>query len=262
MKEEKSSQGQSGPRYAQSFYELARPLENGQKSPQYQKVLQIRETLKEYSKSRIHKIASDYRSCRYLDAALNSYHEICKMPSPRKYALEVLRYWLHHPRGGDQFLRDVEVEAWSRKGDEMRDLVAMSNLHQDKGALTTFISDCLLDWFSRITTFLKDVGSREYAQNQKRLQRLMHMHKNKSKPEDLEHAGIVYCEDVILVAILRAVGALLASLLPPLSIFVLYYVKAQIARLCIILGFSAIFSFSLSFFTKARVGEIFAGAAA
>lgn len=69
-------------------------------------------------------------------------------------------------------------------------------------------------------------------------------------------------EDSKLNAFAHFLGTLLASLLPPLSIFVLYFVSSQVDRLCIILAFSALFSFTLALFTRSRGVEIFAATAA
>ena len=69
-------------------------------------------------------------------------------------------------------------------------------------------------------------------------------------------------EDSKLNACAHMVGTFMASLLPPLSIFVLYFVNSQVDRLGIIMAFSALFSFTLALFTRARGVEIFAATAA
>lgn len=55
---------------------------------------------------------------------------------------------------------------------------------------------------------------------------------------------------------------LLASLIPAASIFTLYYVTHMVARLGVILAYSALFSFCLALFTTARRIEIFGATAA
>ena len=72
----------------------------------------------------------------------------------------------------------------------------------------------------------------------------------------------VHHDHAAVHAIARVLGIVVASVLPPLSTFVLYYVHPAVARLCIVLGFSIVFSFALAVFSRATVAEIFVGTAA
>ncbi|KXH56614.1 hypothetical protein CNYM01_10717 [Colletotrichum nymphaeae SA-01] len=60
----------------------------------------------------------------------------------------------------------------------------------------------------------------------------------------------------------RILAVIVSSVLPILSIVALYFIKSQIARLCTIVGFSALCSFALSVLTDARNAEIIATTAA
>jgi hypothetical protein len=55
---------------------------------------------------------------------------------------------------------------------------------------------------------------------------------------------------------------IVAALLPPLTIVALHFIKNVIAKLGFILGFSAVFTFLLAFFTGAKRTEIFTAAVA
>lgn len=81
------------------------------------------------------------------------------------------------------------------------------------------------------------------------------------KHADIE-AGLSHYEDLRLNAISHFVGTMIASLLPAISIFVLYFVHNMLARLGAIMAFSALFSFTLAVFTTAKRIEIFAATAA
>lgn len=76
--------------------------------------------------------------------------------------------------------------------------------------------------------------------------------------------GVALYDDRKLGTIAHMLGTLAASLLPVLSIFVLYFVTNMLDRLFIILAFSTLFSFTLYVFTRARgsVFGIFAATAA
>lgn len=75
------------------------------------------------------------------------------------------------------------------------------------------------------------------------------------------HGQVVYDEGT-LVRITKLMVTALASLLPIVSIVILYFVKSMKARLGIIALFNVLTSFSLAFFTTARRTDIFAVAAA
>ena len=66
----------------------------------------------------------------------------------------------------------------------------------------------------------------------------------------------------MLVAIANAFSTLIASLMPTIAIFVLYFVKSTLARLGVILCFSALFSLALSLVAKAKKIETFAATTA
>ncbi len=69
-------------------------------------------------------------------------------------------------------------------------------------------------------------------------------------------------EDEKINAVSRFIGTLIASLLPAVSIFTLYFVHNMLARLGAIMTFSVLFSFTLAIFTRATRIEIFAATAA
>ena len=75
-------------------------------------------------------------------------------------------------------------------------------------------------------------------------------------------AGLAYFDDSKLNAVAHFLGTFIASMLPAMAIFVLYFVPDLLDRLWIILAFSALFSFTLAIFTKAKRVEIFAATAA
>ena len=74
--------------------------------------------------------------------------------------------------------------------------------------------------------------------------------------------GIFEYPDSSLDRAARTLNTLLSSLLPTLSIFVLYYVKSPPARLGLILGFTIVFAITLQCVSRARPADIFAATAA
>lgn len=75
-------------------------------------------------------------------------------------------------------------------------------------------------------------------------------------------SGLVEYPDRWFQRIARAVATILASLLPAISIIVLYFIKSIAARLGTMAAFTAVFSMSVSAFTSASPAEVFATTAA
>ena len=75
-------------------------------------------------------------------------------------------------------------------------------------------------------------------------------------------AGIVRYEESSVIVVTNIIGTVLSSLLPIISIIVLYLVEETLTRLDIMVVFTTLFSATLTIFTAARRVEIFASTAA
>ena len=74
--------------------------------------------------------------------------------------------------------------------------------------------------------------------------------------------GVIGYEDTTVFKITYWITSIVASLIPILSIVILYKVKSMKARLGIIAGFNVLISMCLSGLTNAKRSEIFAITAA
>ncbi|KAB8754758.1 hypothetical protein FH972_026549 [Carpinus fangiana] len=179
------------------------------------------------------------RLCEY-NEALVQYHSVCSLQSPTKIDLEALRHYLYHPSGGDGFLRAVEADAYDRTKEHTRnDLLTVSDERSHRDIFSTFVADHCTAFYQ---TYVAGTLSR--------------------KNPDVEEGGLAVFHDARLHAISHIIGTLIASLLPAACIFALYFIDHVLARLGAIMGFSALFSFTLAIFTRARPVEIFAATAA
>lgn len=178
---------------------------------------------------------------------------------PTKHDINTLRHWISHPTGGDHFLRGVEGDTYDSEVVPRSDLISMSD-NQERDAFTTFLADNILHWWHRLARRCQGVS-------RVLLQQSVIANEYSQKPStnlclDEENAGLVKHNVTKLNAFVRILGTSCASLLPPLSIFVLYFVPNQVDRLGIILAFSALFAFTLSIFSRAKPSEVFAATAA
>jgi len=173
------------------------------------------------------------------NAAVLQYKELCSIHGPSKHDLNLLRDWLERPKCGDNFLtNNVEREIWhSQQPERVSDLLTMSKVEAEKDPFSRWLKDNFVGYFHNT------IGRRF------------------TTPYD-EESGLYHYRDSNLKVISHLVGVILASLIPAASIFTLYYVTHMVARLGIILAFSALFSICLALFTTARRVEIFGATAA
>ena len=74
--------------------------------------------------------------------------------------------------------------------------------------------------------------------------------------------GIYRYSDASIATFCKVFGTVLAALLPTMSIFALYFIKAPLFRLGMIMVFTATFATTLAIFTKGTMFEIFAASTA
>lgn len=208
-----------------SWYQLSQATADGEHSPQWAIIQEIRAKLSEYN------------------AFLLQYQKLCALHGPSKHDVECLREWLTRPECGDNFLQGVERDILHPRDERYlenqraSDLVTLSREAVERDFFSQWISDELLGRFHKL------IGHRF------------------KKPFDAE-SGLYHYRKGNVRAISHLVGILLASLIPAASIFTLYFVPHMTDRLGVILAYSALFSICLGLFTTARRVEIFAATAA
>jgi len=130
------------------------------------------------------------------------------------------------------FLPLPETSAWN----EDDDLVALSRRKTDGDVFTSWFTESIVPGFH------KRIG-----------------HRFKSRDES---TSLFEYRDSKINDAAHTISIILSSLLPPASIFALYYVHRTPIRLGLIMIFSAIFTACLAIFTSAKRVEIFAATVA
>ena len=138
---------------------------------------------------------------------------------------------------GNNFLRGREARTWARR--QPREMITLAQRQMERDPFSTWLSTRLVDFYDRIW------GNR------------------RTEPirEDPD-SGIVEYPDTRLTTISNAVGVIFASLVPTISVLVLYFIKNMLVRIGLLVVFTAIFSAALALFTSARKIEIFSAIAA
>lgn len=138
---------------------------------------------------------------------------------------------------GNSFLQGREASIWQDRGP--KEMASLMPREIEADPFSTWLSTTLVDLWDRFW------GNR----------------RKKPIPVDPD-SGIVEYDNKLLNKISKGVGVTFASLVPTLSVLVLYFVKSQVTRLGLLIVFTAIFSASLATFTSARRIEIFSAVAA
>ncbi|KAL8701400.1 MAG: hypothetical protein Q9224_000520 [Gallowayella concinna] len=144
------------------------------------------------------------------NVALLQYHALRKIPKPASKTVQVLREWLDRLEGGDFFLGPKEADMW----DVEDDLLSLHGRTPDKDRLTRHINEKVVPWYHRRWG-----------------------HRTKASPNE-EWYGVWQYDQDKLETIANVISTLLASLLPSLSILILYLLPTPASRLIAISGFS------------------------
>ncbi|KAF2187509.1 hypothetical protein K469DRAFT_725452 [Zopfia rhizophila CBS 207.26] len=152
---------------------------------------------------------------------------------PTEQNINLLREWLQRPKYGNKFLRGFEARTWDL---ERADLISLYKEEIEQDPLTR--------WLFRI---IPGPFHRKWGYRWKKPT------KSKSSGGDLFEY-----KDSTLVQLAKSLSTILSTLLPTISIFVLYYFKNMPVRLGLIVLFTSLFSLALNLTSKARKVEIFA----
>lgn len=166
------------------------------------------------------------------DEALAQEAFLSKLGPPRPHHVKLLRECLEDPRLSD-YLLGKDSNIWSDES-TLHDLVSAHPV-RDFDRLSLWLIKLFLPIFHRF------VGQ-HYKDN--------------------ADGSVYHYDDEHLEFPASVISTVLASMLPVVSIVVLYFVTSMAVRLGIVAAFTAIFSLVLALITKGRRVEVFAATAA
>jgi hypothetical protein len=169
-----------------------------------------------------------------VDDALIQQATIVAMQEPSAYDLNDLQHYLETREMGPLALRGEDAEVWGSTTDPYQratDLITLCP-RQREDPFSNWVTE------SGIKIFFK------YGCHRRR------------KPHKVH--GMVGYEDGYLLRMTYWLTSILASVIPVLSIVVLYVVTSMTSRLVIIAAFNILLSIGLTMFTKASRSETFA----
>lgn len=170
------------------------------------------------------------------DTTLLQVSQIAKSGALSAHNLHLLEGRLERLKYGGGFLQGIESKTWDlEKGP------------QEYLTLSSKPADHELDPMSRLLRYLiPNIYHRHWG------------HKHHSPDND----NLFEYKDSSIHKFIRTISTPLSALLPTLSIFVLYYVRSQPARLGLVLLFTTMFAVVLQLVARARTVEVFAATAA
>ncbi|RDL37957.1 uncharacterized protein BP5553_05390 [Venustampulla echinocandica] len=159
--------------------------------------------------------------------------QLSSIESPRKSQLAVLRDWLQDSKGGSCFQMGREARLWD--GNLEKDFVTLRANDGENDIFTVWITKLIVGIFRRCC----GCGGRVVD----------------------EESQLLSYDDSILNTASTIIATVMSSVLPVVTILVLYAVKNTVKRICITIGFTAVFAAFLAIFSTARRIEIFAATA-
>ncbi|KAF3770485.1 hypothetical protein M406DRAFT_325929 [Cryphonectria parasitica EP155] len=184
-----------------------------------------------------------WQTAQELMKKLDEYNErlerqatLSKLEVPDETDVEFFKKWLGHVNGGNCPLRGLDGDAW--KNSPSWDLVAV-NPQKPGDTISRWVKDSLFPLFHRY------IGEK---------------YKTPEAPEFGK--GFYYYEESCIFRATNILTTVMASLLPLVSITVLFAIESNTVKLGVVMLFSACFSLALALMTTARRIEVFAATAA
>jgi hypothetical protein len=148
----------------------------------------------------------------------------CVRPSKRE--LTFLKEWLDRPDGGNSFLKEREAKVYVDSNDTDFISLRLSELEDDP--FTCFLNGRLLDIHHRIWGHRKTTGPGYRDYDVDKIDRIS-----------------------------KIVASVIGSVLPTITILVLFFVSPMLNRIALMVIFTAIFSATLALFTNVTKVDIF-----
>jgi len=227
-----------------SVYELKRAHESGHQGLQWKKTLELRRLLKEYSMWPKILCAGVTAADLCSDEALRQFCWLCHLAPADKSDLDSLRDWLRRPTGGNRFLRGPERFTWDE--DYENDLVSLTDRNRGKDMVSRWIDRRLMPLYHNA------LGRK--------------VHNPVSVVGPWAPSGLVaplhYYPDTYVARAVNTLSTVLASLLPTMSAFALFFITDPLTRMGAIVALTFLFSTTLALLTEVRRAENFAASAA
>ena len=199
----------------------------------------------------------------FADDTLLKVSQLSKLHSPTSYNLSFLRLWSKRPEMGAIPLLGHDQKAWDP--DYEADLVASgARIMQD--GFSEWVHFAFMPWAHgvlgerfKVSPSLPVLALQGEAWDQGHCSNTS---PSKRPLETQAGGGIYQYRSTSIERLVRILTTVVASLLPMVSVVVLFIVSSDAVRLGMIAVFSALFSLSLVIMTTARAVEVFVATAA
>ncbi|KAI1214349.1 uncharacterized protein F4807DRAFT_455989 [Annulohypoxylon truncatum] len=214
--------------FALDWYTLAHVHDTPGSDKQWKKWLQLRKALEEYN------------------TAIMQYCQLSKLPASDQHELQKLQSWLSETRLGNVYLLGRDHDVWSQG----KDLMTLA-LSPHDNRFSRFVANKALPLYHRLghSTIMERI-------------RDAFLRSRGSASATSVDTGIATYDDAGLVLISQFICTVIASLLPILSIIVLYLVENMGHRLALVAVFCVLFSSALWFMNDGELVEVFGATSA
>ncbi|KAI0907403.1 hypothetical protein F4823DRAFT_603214 [Ustulina deusta] len=220
--------------FDRDWWQMRHSAELGLDGQQYQLTLEMRKKLREYY------------------TAIQQYRSVSSLPKASEQQRKGLYAYAYYPSTGGycgflgQDLGDYPPYPSVLGQDNQQDLLFAGRHQFDDDLATKFLAGPALNAFHWVWKHFKTPAVTDVE----------------SVPGETLTPSLYHYPDERILVFLGIVGSVLSSVLPTLSIIILFFVHDMLARLGLVTLFTFLFSLTMSLATKAKRYEIFAATAA
>ncbi|KAI0862056.1 hypothetical protein F4860DRAFT_473285 [Xylaria cubensis] len=220
--------------FDRDWWQMRHSDELGLDGQQYRLALEMRNKLRDY----------------YM--AIQQYQSVASLPKPSEQQRKGLYAYVYHPSTGGycdflgQDLGDYPPYSSVLGQDRHQDLLFLGQHRFDDDLVTKFLAGSALNAFHWVWKYFKKPAVTDIE----------------SVSGETQTASLYHYSDERIVVFLGIVGSILSSVLPTISIIILFFVHDMLARLGLVTLFTFLFSLTMCLATKAKRYEIFAATAA
>ncbi|KAK7914545.1 hypothetical protein PG985_012248 [Apiospora marii] len=194
--------------------------------------------------------------------AVMEYCTLSQLPRPPPRDVQKFEEWLTRPRLGAVYLRGRDRNVWAR-GEDLMWLQRSPHGHRFSGFIARYIIPLYYSIYEKFTVGprpFKNLRNRGSQANTTPLASSSAPSGSSSVNPDAN--GIYSYDDSRIVATANLIGTIVASVLPVLSIAILYTIRSMAVRLGFVALFSALFSTCLWYMNDGNLVGVFGATSA
>ncbi|KAK8016228.1 hypothetical protein PG993_014417 [Apiospora rasikravindrae] len=202
------------------------------------------------------------RRLKEYNEAVMAYCALSQLPRPPSRDVQKFEEWLKRPSLGDVYLRGRDRDVWAR-GEDLMCLQRSPHGHRFSGFIARYVIPLYHSLTEKLITFRNRDSQAANTTSPTSSTLPSNLYVVNAHQQSAEVTNGIYShDDSRIVMTANLIGTIAASILPVLSIAILYTVRSMAARLGLVAVFSALFSTCLWFMNDGNLVEVFGATSA